>query len=71
LTFSETSLADAIAEFNRYTPQQIVIQDPNRAALRISGKFRTNNADDFVELIEAGFETQVRKTGETIALTPN
>lgn len=68
LTFDETSLADAIAEFNRYSAQQIVIQDPQLAVLRINGKFRSTNAGEFVELLHEGFGIQVKKTEETIAL---
>jgi transmembrane sensor len=68
LTFDETSLADAIAEFNRYNARQIVIEDQQLAALRINGKFRSTNADEFVQLLHEGFGIQVRKAEETIAL---
>jgi transmembrane sensor len=71
LIFKETPLADAVAEFNRYTRQQIVIDDPELAALRISGKFRSTYAGSFVELLEKGFGIGVRQADETIHLTAN
>lgn len=71
LNFDETSLADAVAEFNRYTSRKIRIEDPKLAALKISGKFRSTNSDDFIHLLRSGFRIQARETGETIALTAN
>jgi transmembrane sensor len=71
LTFDKTLLADAVAEFNRYTPQRIVIDDPKLAALRISGKFRATYAEDFVQLLRSGSGVEVRRTDETIHLTAN
>jgi len=71
LTFDKTLLADAVAEFNRYTPQRIVIDDPKLAALRISGKFRSTYAEDFVQLLKSGFGVEVRQNNETIHLTAN
>lgn len=68
LTFDETSLADAVAEFNRYNTERIVIEDPRIAALKITGKFRSTNAGDFVKLLHNGFGIQVMKSGDTVAL---
>lgn len=68
LTFDETSLANAVAEFNRYTTQRIIIDDPKLAALKISGKFRTTNVDDFVKLLRDGFGIHARSAGGTIEL---
>jgi len=71
LTFDKTSLADAVAEFNRYSPQRIVIDDPRLAALRISGKFRSTYAADFVQVLQKGFGVQVERVDENIHLTSN
>ena len=71
LNFDETSLADAVAEFNRYTSRKIRIEDPKLAALKINGKFRSTNSDEFIHLLRSGFRIQARETGETIALTAN
>jgi len=71
LIFEETSLADAVAEINRYTSQRIVIDDPKLAALRVNGKFRTTHAEDVVELLRRGFGVQARETAGTIHLGSN
>jgi transmembrane sensor len=59
LTFRDTSLADAIAEFNRYNERQVVIEDPAVAALKIGGNFRSNNVADFLELLQGGYPVRV------------
>jgi len=37
LTFRDTPLAEAIAEFNRYNERKIVIEDPSVATLQLGG----------------------------------
>ena len=69
LTFDETALADAVAEFNRYTPRPIVIDDRELAGLRITGTFRASHAEDFVELLKSGFGVDVREGKEGIHLS--
>jgi transmembrane sensor len=55
LSFDKTTLADAVAEFNRYNKRKIVIEDPSIAAIRIGGQFRATNADGFLRLISSDF----------------
>lgn len=69
LSFDETTLADAVAEFNRYSARQIVIDDDSIAAVRISGKFRSTNASEFTFLLNSGFGIQVRESADSIHLT--
>lgn len=69
LVFEETSLADAVAEVNRYISQRIVVEDPALATLRISGKVRAAHAEDIVDLLRNGFGIQVRETAATIHLS--
>jgi transmembrane sensor len=47
LVFNDTRLADAVAEFNRYTSRTIMIEDPAVGAYRISGVFRTSDPERF------------------------
>ena len=53
--FQNDTLADAVAELNRYAPFQMTIDDQRVAALRVSGVFRTDRPDNFMEAIGAVF----------------
>ena len=50
--FHETSLADAVAEFNRHNARQIQIADTSLARELIGGTFRVDNVEGFVSLLE-------------------
>jgi transmembrane sensor len=68
LAFHETALADAVAEFNRYSTRKIVIEDPSLAALRIGGNFRSNDAEAFLWLIQRGFPITVEQDDNRVLL---
>lgn len=69
LTFRDTSLADAIAEFNRYNKRKIIIRDPAIASLQIGGIFGATQLDAFVRLLRNGFPIDVSEEGDEIILT--
>ena len=68
LQFRNLTLADAIAEFNRYNSRKLVIDDPSIAALTIEGNFRANNVDAFARLLETGYPIRVVEEGDRITL---
>ena len=68
LYFDNMSLADAVAEFNRYNTRQIVIVDPDIADLRIGGNFRANNIDAFLDLMQNGFPITVEQDGASVVM---
>lgn len=68
LTFHDTTLAQAVAEFNRYNVRRITIADPAVAGIRISGTFRPTNYEAFVRLLHDGYAIDVRETGGWITL---
>jgi transmembrane sensor len=68
LVFRDQTLADAIAEFNRYTERKIVIVDPRVAGFRVAGTFQSNNAEDFVRLLEQGYPLRVEAQDDKILL---
>lgn len=68
VTFHGTPLADAVAEFNRYSARPIVIDDPALASIRIGGNFRFSNAEGFVRLLAEAFPIRVEETEERITL---
>jgi transmembrane sensor len=69
LTFHETTLAEAVSEFNRYNDHKIRISDPAVAAIRISGTFRPTNYEAFVRLLQDGFSIQAVDSQDGTALT--
>lgn len=68
LSFRDTPLADAAAEFNRYNTRKLVIADPAVAAVRIGGSFKWSNADAFVRLLERGFPVRAEYHDDRIEL---
>jgi transmembrane sensor len=69
LTFRETRLEDAVAEFNRYNDRKLVIEDPKLAEIQIGGVFGTTNLDSFVQLLEDGFSVRATRGDERIVLS--
>jgi transmembrane sensor len=69
LSFHETALADAVAEFNRYNSRSITIGDPKVATIRISGTFRPTNYLAFVHLLRDGLSIHAEDDGDRIILT--
>lgn len=68
LTFHDTSLETAVAEFNRYGSQRLVIGDTATGLLRIGGNFRWSNSEAFVRLLESGFNIRVERLPDRIVL---
>jgi transmembrane sensor len=66
LIFRNDSLADAIAEFNRYNTRKIVIDDPSVRTLRIEGSFRPANIDAFARILEQVYSLHVTVDDERI-----
>jgi transmembrane sensor len=69
VVFHETALADAVAEFNRYNERKIVIRDPQVAGMHLTGKFRANNFEGFVRLLEESFPIRTQHLSDQIVLT--
>jgi transmembrane sensor len=51
IEFDNTTLANAVEEFNRYSERAIRIEDPQVAELLISGIFRTNSQRNFLDAL--------------------
>lgn len=68
VSFKDTSLADAVAEFNRYNPRQMIIADPAVAAIKIGGNFRADNLDAFLWLLQNGFPVTVEQHADSVVL---
>lgn len=68
LEFSETSVADAVAMFNRHNQRQLRIPDGAVAAMRITGVFRSDNVEGFVRALESSFGIQAERREREILL---
>jgi len=68
LTFEDTSLAGAAAEFNRFNARKLELADAGVAALRVGGNFRWGNLDSFVKLLELGFPVRAERLPDRIVL---
>lgn len=69
LTFRDTPLVAAVAEFNRYNERQLFIDDPKIAAIQVGGVFRSTDLDPFIRLIEDGLALRVTRDGDHIVLS--
>ncbi len=51
VSFDNTPLAQALAEFGRYGPTRLAVRDPGVAALRLTGTFDPRRLDNFVRVL--------------------
>lgn len=70
LVFDNERLADAVADFNRYTDRPIRITDPTVGNIRIGGTFQIHNSAAFLDLLHSAYGLQVRSEGKEVLLTP-
>jgi transmembrane sensor len=67
LVFRDVTLAEAVAEFNRYNTRKIVIDDSTVGALAVAGSFRADNVEAFVRLLSRGYPLRVEeRDGELV-----
>lgn len=69
LVFDGTTLADAVAEFNRYNTEKIVIRGPSLAQLRVNGTFPVHARHDFAEVTRAVFGLRAEDKGTEILIS--
>jgi len=64
LEFDGESLAQVVAEFNRYRRQPIVIGDTRLESLRIGGRFEVDEADRFLTALTSSFPIEAMTTAD-------
>ena len=69
ISFHNTPLAEAVSDFNRYNTRKINIDDPTLDTIRIGGRFRSNDADAFLWLLQTGFPIKVAQLSDRVSLT--
>lgn len=69
LVLEDSSLAEAVAELNRYGAPRIVLVDDQTSRVRLSGVFHTGESAAFVESVTAAFPVRVaRQDADEIVL---
>jgi transmembrane sensor len=68
IMFNGMTLDRAIAEFNRYLPDKIVLQQPDLATTRLGGEFLIDDPDTFLLGLQESFDIDHRRDGNRILL---
>jgi transmembrane sensor len=69
LVFNNTTLADAVAEFNRYNHVKLVIADQSIAQLKIDGTFPENDTALFTRAAQQLFRLRVGQRGQVTVIS--
>jgi transmembrane sensor len=64
LNFRDTTLEQAVREFNRYNVRQLEVEDPEIGHLKIEGNFRSTNVEGFARLLEDIYPVTVESRGD-------
>jgi transmembrane sensor len=59
LMFDKERLQDAVAEINRYSAVKLMVVDEALADLKVSGVFRTDRADSFLDAVKTSLPVQI------------
>lgn len=68
IIFDGMKLADALDEFNRYLSEPIRLADPAIGAIRLGGRFRTEDPSGFLQSLNDGFGIASRRGDSSILL---
>jgi transmembrane sensor len=69
LIFDDTSLSEAVAEFNRYGSKKIAIDGLSVGKLRVGGVFRIGGPTSFAQAMAIEYHLRIVNSGNTIVLT--
>jgi len=68
LEFTDTPLAEVVAEFNRYNRHQLVIGDPSLGSELFGGTFAPQRSEAFLEVLEQSFGIVAERRGDRTIL---
>jgi transmembrane sensor len=66
IVFDGQPLAAAIAEIERYTDARIMVSDPGVAALKVGGRFRTDDVQGFFAGLQSALPVTVRRAADGV-----
>jgi transmembrane sensor len=70
LIFDKRRLEEAVAEFNRYSPNQILIEGSGLQDIPVTGMFKTDRYDDFISYVRALPSVSMDSEGERWVIRP-
>jgi len=70
LTFDHTPLAEAVAEFNRYSRKRIVVRSADAGKIKVDGVFRTEDVLSFVRAVATLNHLNLRILADELILEP-
>ena len=68
IVFNGMQLDRAVAEFNRYLSNKIILQQADLASTRLGGEFQIDDPNGFLVALRDGFDIDHRRQGDRIAL---
>jgi transmembrane sensor len=68
VAFDNTPLGDAIAQINRYSAVQIIVEDPRAAAIPVGGVFRVGDSEDFAQAVAHTYHLELHNYSQNIVL---
>ena len=66
--FENARLADAIAEFNRYSDNELELENPSLQELRLSGAFATGRPAVFIEALTTYFPIKIVSSDDHVVV---
>jgi transmembrane sensor len=66
IVFDDVPLAEAISEIERYTDARIVVSNPQIAAMRLGGRFKTDDVQGLFVALEAALPVSIRRTPDGV-----
>ena len=64
IIFDGESVSEAVREIERYTDARIVVSDSRVAALRVGGRFRTDDVQGFLDGLQAALPVTIRRAAD-------
>lgn len=66
ITFDGSTVAEAAAEFNRYSRRKVIVSNPRDTGVKIGGTFQASNVDAFAYLLREAYGIQVIVQDEAV-----
>lgn len=69
LVFDKATLADVVAELNRYNERKLVVQDEEAASIQITGSFDASNIDAFARVLHDAFGLRIENDRREVRIS--